>query len=334
MRNRTLLVAMVMIAVAAAVLVALNFMQRYGGKKAAPVPPSPPQQEAQLPAPDKPAPMAQYASTPPPDASASLDSPPPRQAIQPQTASALVKPQPLPAAPPPEFPLKQNFSPTGHDTPRAAPAADRDADRPSAHEKRQADKAPEKAPEKAPAKPHETKTAEIKTPVAPPPPPPPAKEEPKKEEARKDDPKADKNKTGPAHPEKAAEKAPEKAPEKVAAKDAPPAKPAAKAERGVVSAIRPAAKGDDFVLNVDAVGGPQVKYLLLDSPPRLSVDLLGEWRWSGSDQIKSASPLVKGVRVGHHQDRLRLVIDLSQKDVKPSVEETDKGVVITVGKGK
>ena len=87
-------------------------------------------------------------------------------------------------------------------------------------------------------------------------------------------------------------------------------------------------KGDDFVLSVDTAGPPQVKFLLLDSPPRLSVDLLGEWRWSGSDQIKSASPLVKGVRVGHHQDRLRLVIDLSQKDVKPSVEETDKGVAM------
>lgn len=330
MRNRTLLVAMVMIAVAAAVLVALNFMQRYGGKKAAPVPVSPSQQEAQLPAPDKPAPMTQYATTPP-DASAPLESPPPRQALAPQTASALVKPQPLPAAPPPEFPLKQNFSPTGHDTPRAAPASDRDADRPSAHEKRQADKAPEKAPDKAPTKPQETRTAEVKTPVAPPP-PPPVKAEPKKEEPRKEEPKADKNGSAPAG--KAAEKAPEKTPEKPAAKDAPAAKPTAKAERGVVSAIRPAAKGDDFVLSVDTAGPPQVKFLLLDSPPRLSVDLLGEWRWSGSDQIKSGSSLVKGVRVGHHQDRLRLVLDLSQKDVKPSVEETDKGVVITIGKGK
>lgn len=328
MRNRTVLVAMVMIAVAASVLVALNLVQRYGGKKAVPVQSAPVQQEPLLPAPDKPSPVVQQPATPPEPAEA-LDSPPPRQAMAPQTMSALVKPQPMPA-PPPEFPLKQNFSPTGHDTPRAVP--DRDPDRSPPPEKRHAEKAPDRTPDKAQDK-TPAKAAEVKAPVAP----PPAKEEPRKEEA-----KADKNKNGSAPPEKPAEKAPvkvaektpEKAPEKPAAKEAAPAKPAAKAERGVVSAIRPGAKGDEFTLTVDAAGGPQVKYLLLDSPPRLSVDLLGEWRWSGSDQIKSASPLVKGVRVGHHQDRLRLVIDLSQKDVKPHVEETDKGVVITVGKGK
>ena len=47
----------------------------------------------------------------------------------------------------------------------------------------------------------------------------------------------------------------------------------------------------------------------MDNPPRLVIDLPGDWNIKHPD--KPASTVVKAVRLGHHPDKLRLVLDLS-----------------------
>jgi type IV pilus assembly protein PilQ len=68
----------------------------------------------------------------------------------------------------------------------------------------------------------------------------------------------------------------------------------------------------------------------LDSPPRLVLDIWGVDTRKSSFKVKN--PLIKGVRVGHYPDKLRLVFD-SQKPTLPryQVNRIDDKLIVSLG---
>ncbi len=68
----------------------------------------------------------------------------------------------------------------------------------------------------------------------------------------------------------------------------------------------------------------------LDSPPRLVLDIWGVDTRKSSFKVKN--PLIKGVRVGHYQDKLRLVFDSSKPQLPPyQVNRIDDKLMVSLG---
>jgi type IV pilus assembly protein PilQ len=68
----------------------------------------------------------------------------------------------------------------------------------------------------------------------------------------------------------------------------------------------------------------------LDSPPRLVLDIWGVDTRKNSFKVKSA--LIKGVRIGHYQDKLRLVFDSGKPQLPPyQVNRIDDKLLVALG---
>ncbi|MFP4308439.1 MAG: AMIN domain-containing protein [Desulfococcaceae bacterium] len=79
-----------------------------------------------------------------------------------------------------------------------------------------------------------------------------------------------------------------------------------------LEALAPRSVAGEFELTARA-GGPvrQTHIFPLSDPPKLVVDLSGQWDRKVTSPVAVESPLVKRVRLGNHSDYLRLVLDLA-----------------------
>ncbi len=111
-------------------------------------------------------------------------------------------------------------------------------------------------------------------------------------------------------------------------------RPAPGAPRNTVERVGVSQSGNSVVVILHgAASQDKAEAMLLESPPRLVVDLPGAWTLRHAD--RPGGELVGAVRVGKHPDKLRLVLDLtfSPKGPKrPQVEKTAEGFVITIAK--
>ena len=68
----------------------------------------------------------------------------------------------------------------------------------------------------------------------------------------------------------------------------------------------------------------------LDTPPRLVLDIWGVDTRKNSFKVKN--PLIKGVRIGHYQDKLRLVFDSAKTQLPPyQVNRIDDKLMVSLG---
>jgi type IV pilus assembly protein PilQ len=90
-------------------------------------------------------------------------------------------------------------------------------------------------------------------------------------------------------------------------------------------------KEDSIVFNITADGRVEnFNAFKLDSPPRLVMDIWGVDTRKGSFKVKS--PLVKGVRIGHYPDKLRLVFDSQKPQLPPyQVNRMDDQLIVSLG---
>lgn len=73
------------------------------------------------------------------------------------------------------------------------------------------------------------------------------------------------------------------------------------------------------------------KYFFIGDPPRFVIDIIGKWKNQGYSDLKVEHDKVKGIRVGEHPDKLRVVIDLKgQQLLFPTIKESSKGLILTV----
>lgn len=70
----------------------------------------------------------------------------------------------------------------------------------------------------------------------------------------------------------------------------------------------------------------------MEAPPRLVIDLPGRWVRPGFHARRLDSPVAERIRVGHHPDKLRLVLDLQPGGPPPEavIQETPKGLVVEI----
>ncbi len=86
---------------------------------------------------------------------------------------------------------------------------------------------------------------------------------------------------------------------------------------------------------VIGVGGPPTKitHYALGEPGRIVIDVYGDSRKRATvDFMKVMDPLLRRVRVAHHDGRMRLVLDLTT-DVPPAYDLTDQGGTLTLTLG-
>jgi Flp pilus assembly protein TadD len=69
------------------------------------------------------------------------------------------------------------------------------------------------------------------------------------------------------------------------------------------------------------------------SPPAVGVDLFGKWKAPAPAAVAGGEEFVEKVRVGAHEDKLRIMIDLKSDQIrrKPALEILPNGVVILFG---
>lgn len=144
-------------------------------------------------------------------------------------------------------------------------------------------------------------------------------------------------------PQAPAQPVPQPAPQAIPQDAAPakpeqPAKPQTKVhtgpERRAVDKITAVSSGNETVFTLaGASTSSSPEALFLANPPRLVVDLPGEWAYRVTE--KPAPEIVKAVRVGKHPDKLRLVLDLAdtyKSGKRPAVEKTPEGLVIRLAR--
>ena len=90
-------------------------------------------------------------------------------------------------------------------------------------------------------------------------------------------------------------------------------------------------KKDFIIFNVLADGKIEnFNAFKLDSPPRLVLDIWGVDSRKNSFKVKN--PLIKGVRIGHYQDKLRLVFDSQKPQFPPyQVNRIDDKLMVSLG---
>jgi len=90
-------------------------------------------------------------------------------------------------------------------------------------------------------------------------------------------------------------------------------------------------KKDFIIFNVLADGKIEnFNAFKLDSPPRLVLDIWGVDSRKSSFKVKN--PLIKGVRIGHYQDKLRLVFDSQKPQIPPyQVNRIDDKLMVSLG---
>ncbi|MCC6766079.1 MAG: type II secretion system secretin GspD [Deltaproteobacteria bacterium] len=93
-------------------------------------------------------------------------------------------------------------------------------------------------------------------------------------------------------------------------------------------------RADGAAIVID-VGGPPTKitHYTLSEPGRIVIDVYGDSRKRAKVEfMKVMDPLVRRLRVAHHDGRMRLVIDLTT-DVPPAYDLTDQGGTLTLSLG-
>ena len=78
---------------------------------------------------------------------------------------------------------------------------------------------------------------------------------------------------------------------------------------------------------------PILKYksFFIGEPPRFVIDIIGKWKNQGYSDLKVEHDKVKGIRVGEHPDKLRVVIDLKgQQLISPTIKESSKRLILTL----
>ena len=90
-------------------------------------------------------------------------------------------------------------------------------------------------------------------------------------------------------------------------------------------------KKDFIIFNILADGKIEnFNAFKLDSPPRLVLDIWGVDTRKNSFKVKN--PLIKGVRIGHYQDKLRLVFDSQKPQLPPyQVNRIDDKLMVSLG---
>jgi len=90
-------------------------------------------------------------------------------------------------------------------------------------------------------------------------------------------------------------------------------------------------KKDFIIFNILADGKIEnFNAFNLDSPPRLVLDIWGVDTRKTSFKVKN--PLIKGVRIGHYQDKLRLVFDSQKNQLPPyQVNRIDDKLMVSLG---
>jgi type IV pilus assembly protein PilQ len=90
-------------------------------------------------------------------------------------------------------------------------------------------------------------------------------------------------------------------------------------------------KKDFIIFNILADGKIEnFNAFKLDSPPRLVLDIWGVDTRKSSFKVKN--PLIKGVRMGHYQDKLRLVFDSQKPQLPPyQVNRIDDKLMVSLG---
>jgi type IV pilus assembly protein PilQ len=90
-------------------------------------------------------------------------------------------------------------------------------------------------------------------------------------------------------------------------------------------------KKDFIIFNILADGKIEnFNAFKLDSPPRLVLDIWGVDTRKSSFKVKN--PLIKGVRIGHYQDKLRLVFDSQKPQLPPyQVNRIDDKLMVSLG---
>jgi hypothetical protein len=81
--------------------------------------------------------------------------------------------------------------------------------------------------------------------------------------------------------------------------------------------------------------GPIDKYesFLLDAPPRWVIDVKGKWNNCGPPELPVTDRNVKRIRIGEHDDKLRIVLDLNYKEaLLPSISKTPSGFIVIMQK--
>ncbi|EPR43109.1 localization of periplasmic protein complex [Desulfovibrio sp. X2] len=165
-----------------------------------------------------------------------------------------------------------------------------------------------------------------------------AKPEAKPEAAKPEPPLQREPASGKASSEKSSAKAPSG---KASSGQTPAAKaaPAAKAEKAPAAPPRRATittgrQGNTFQVRLNTDGPVQFTYFEMKNPPRLVVDLLGNWTVDGLrdrtfGQAGKGVEGCLGMRLGQHPDRLRAVFDLDPaRPPKAELSKSDEGVLI------
>ena len=72
-------------------------------------------------------------------------------------------------------------------------------------------------------------------------------------------------------------------------------------------------------------------------PPRVVLDILGDWKYFGNQMQKLEGNIVEKIRIGHHLNQVRIVMDLIMSDplavpLTRTVEKTDEGIILTLNK--
>ena len=90
-------------------------------------------------------------------------------------------------------------------------------------------------------------------------------------------------------------------------------------------------KEDSIIFNIIADGKIEnFSAFKLDSPPRLVMDIWGVDTRKSSFKVKN--PLIKGVRIGHYPDKLRLVLDSQTPQLPPyQVNRIDDKLIVSLG---
>jgi hypothetical protein len=75
------------------------------------------------------------------------------------------------------------------------------------------------------------------------------------------------------------------------------------------------------------------RFYMHEPPPRLVLNIYGEWRYAGPGEIDIQSDMVHKIRIGRHHDYLSIVLDLNLKEpIDPKIMISDDGLVLSVKK--
>jgi len=90
---------------------------------------------------------------------------------------------------------------------------------------------------------------------------------------------------------------------------------------------------DELQVSINAGGAVDFETFFLQNPPRMIVDITGDWAIRGPHELAVNSHGCRTVRLGRHEDKLRVVFDLDPGSVyRSETRRTDKGLRVLFAK--